>query len=224
MLKKKIIYVSIFVFLSLCVVILIEYRFNYLSLTVNVVRPLFLNGGGDQCLGDLDKIGIKYIKLGESRENSCIIRNAVRIKNFPNTNLSGPVLLSCPTAKKVSQFFEEIEAKNIKHMGTYNCRSMRGSKIASEHSYGTAIDIAEIDGASIAYDWNQNTEKGLILKKAYSSACRIFTNVLTPDSNSAHKNHFHLDAGIGIGCLPSWANNIKIDTVGFLNRIYNTIF
>ena len=42
-------------------------------------------------------------------------------------------------------------------MGSYNCRTVANSKIMSEHSYGTAIDISHIDDASVKVDWNENT-------------------------------------------------------------------
>ena len=55
----------------------------------------------------------------------------------------------------------------------------------------------------------KDTRKGRYLAEAYSSACRIFTNVVGPDDNKAHRDHFHLDTGIGVGCLPDWAKKIK---------------
>ena len=220
---KKFMWFTISSFLLLLVIIIVEYKFNYVSLTFNTLRPVLLHGGGDKCLKDLEEVGIKYTKLGTIKENKCVIKNAVKIQNFPETDLSGPVLLSCPTAKKVSEFFDEIGATNVKHMGTYNCRKMRGSDIMSEHSYGTAIDISIINGASITNDWGKNTEQGLILKNAYISACSIFRNVLTPDSDKAHKNHFHIDTGMGVGCLPDWVNKVKRETISALNRLYISI-
>ena len=87
------------------------------------------------------------------------------------------------------------------HLGSYNCREQRGNSIISEHGYGLAIDIAEIDGASVLDDWTSDDSKGRVLKKAYQTACEYFSNVLTPDSNAAHRNHFHFDNGLGFGCL-----------------------
>ena len=44
-------------------------------------------------------------------------------------------------------------------MGTYNCRTIANSKIMSEHSYGTAIDIFQIDDANVKNDWNKVKKK-----------------------------------------------------------------
>ena len=41
---------------------------------------------------------------------------------------------------------------------------------------------------------------GKKLKKVAESACEHFSNVLTPDTNSLHKNHFHFDNGFGNRC------------------------
>ena len=55
------------------------------------------------------------------------------------------------------------------------------------------IQVGEID-------WNKNTEKGEILKNAYEVACKYFNNILTPDSDRAHHDHFHFDNGLGLKC------------------------
>ena len=34
-------------------------------------------------------------------------------------------------------------------------------------------------------------------------ACEHFSNVLTPETDTAHHDHFHLDTGLGVGCVSS---------------------
>jgi len=36
-------------------------------------------------------------------------------------------------------------------------------------------------------------QKSLFLRKVHESACGIFTTVLGPEANEAHRNHLHLD-------------------------------
>ena len=110
---------------------------------------------------------------------NCRVKNAVRISSYHSTKISKNLTLSCPTAVKVGKYFNEIGAKNIEHMGSYNCRTIAKSKIMSEHSYGTAIDISKINGASVKLDWNKENEKGEILSNAFKVACKYFSNVLT---------------------------------------------
>jgi len=166
----------------------------------NTVRPLFLNGGGDSCLQDLDHMNVQYTKIDNIGQDRCPVKNAVRIINYPNTKLSAPVILSCPSAKNLALFFTDTGARNVSTFGTYNCKTRRGSSIISEHGYGTAIDISEIDSASVQKDWNKDTKEGETLRNAHQSACKRFSNVLTPDSNADHADHFHLDNGFGFGC------------------------
>jgi len=52
----------------------------------------------------------------------------------------------------------------------------------------------------VGQDWGRQTLNGKILAKAFIQACEHFTNVVGPDDNSLHANHFHLDTGLGLGC------------------------
>jgi hypothetical protein len=168
--------------------------------TYNIARPLLLDGGGEKCIAELAAKGVKYKKLGDISSNKCPILNAVRVTGFQNTRISSPFTLSCPTASVLASWLIDIKASSIKHMGSLNCRKRRGNNIYSEHSFGLAIDISHIDGASVKNDWRKNNKNGKILHKAAASACRHFNNVLTPDSNSLHHDHYHLDTGLGYGC------------------------
>ncbi len=177
-----------------------EYYFQFLSQTFNKIRTYTLYDGGDSCIEKLKIYSSNFKSLGSFEKGQCKVNNAVRIKAFNNTKLSGDITLSCSTAVQVGKYLNEIDAKTITHMGSYNCRTIARSKIYSEHSYGTALDISHVDGANVKLDWNKNTEKGEILKKAYRVACKYFNNILTPDSDKAHHNHFHFDNGFGLKC------------------------
>ena len=181
-------------------VIIAEFYFNFLSHSFNKLRYLTLYNGGKSCIEELKNYSKNFKSLGSFKKGQCRVNNAVRVKSYNNTKLSGDVTLSCPTALKVGKYLNEIKAKTITHMGSYNCRTIARSKIYSEHSYGTALDISDIDGANVKIDWNKNTEKGQILKKAYKVACNYFNNILTPDSDQAHHDHFHFDNGFGLKC------------------------
>ena len=182
--------------LSLLISIGLSFRADFYSM----LRPAFLANGGTDCVKALTSREIAYTSLGNTRAGSCGIKNAVRITSLPSIKLSSPITVSCPFALKLNGFLKEIEAKEITHMGSYNCREIRGSSLLSEHSYGTAIDISHINSASVLRDWRKPTNEGQILERANNAACNWFNNVLTPDTNAAHKDHFHLDSGFGLGC------------------------
>ena len=168
--------------------------------TYNKTRPLLLDGGGEGCIARLNAMNASYERLGNIGTEQCPIFNAVRISSFHNTKISSPAILSCPTAIAVASWLDEINASSINHIGTLNCRKQRSSNIYSEHSFGTAIDISHIDTASVKDDWGKSDSQGEILKIATASACKHFNNVLTPDSNALHSDHYHLDTGPGLGC------------------------
>ena len=187
---------------------------------LNRIIPYQSFTGGEACLADLEERGVKFKSLGTSAENDiCTIYDAVTIRNFPNTKMSGAVTLNCQTAIDLADWFEEIEAKEVKHMGSYNCRKVRGSShFWSQHSFGSAIDISHINGASLKEDWFKNNENSSYLKQAGKDACHYFSNVLTPETNAAHHDHFHLDNGPRFGsCGPAWINLINNTANFFFN-------
>ena len=181
----------------LWLILLYAYQFNWVPGGYNLVRPLFLTDGGNECLQSLLAKRVVYRPLGSMGDRQCTVKNAVRIEHFPNTSLSSPITLSCDTANKLVDFIEEIGARSITHIGSYNCRTIRQTGFISEHGFGNAIDIVAIDGASVKKHWGSADEEGKILSRAHNSAKQYFSNVLTPDSNTAHKDHFHLDNGFG---------------------------
>ena len=184
-------------------------RYGILFDAYNAVRPKLVQSGGEGCLRTLEQMNIKFKHLGNVEEKSCLIKNAVRIDKLPRTNLSSGITLNCKTAIDFANWAKEIEARNIVHMGSYNCRKMRNLNIMSEHSFGTAIDIAAIDGASVKRDWSKNDSNGKAIKKAASTACKYFSNVITPNDNALHHDHLHLDNGYRSTCLPNWLNKLK---------------
>ena len=161
---------------------------------------VFLDGGGEKCLKELEQTEAVFKPLGNQGTDTCPAKNAVRISKFKDTTLSSSVILSCPAAVDTANWLEEIEAKHITHMGTLNCRQRRGSGLMSEHSFGIAIDVSAIDGAVVSKHWKDKGSKGEKLRDAASVACKHFSNVLTPETNRLHHNHFHLDSGVGFQC------------------------
>ena len=192
------------VFLTGIVMFVLEFYGNFLSQSINKIRLVFLKNGGQSCIAELKNYTNDFKILGTFKNGQCRVVNAVSINSYKGTKLSGKLTLSCPTAVNIGKYFREIKAENITHMGSYNCRTIARSKVYSEHSYGTAIDIATINGAILEKDWNKKSDKGQILNNAYRVACKYFSNVLTPDTNQAHKNHFHFDNGFGPSCYLKW--------------------
>ena len=182
---------------------------------VDTLKKRFLTSttslAGDACFAALEKRGIQFKKLGKAGTEVCPVLDAVKIRIFPNTKMSGAVTLNCNTALNIADWFEEIEAKDVQHMGSYNCRKIANTDIWSQHSFGTALDIASINGASLKRDWFTDSTKSEYLRKAAFVACDYFANVLTPDYNAAHHDHFHLDHGPRYSsCDPEWYTFLRL--------------
>ena len=171
-----------------------------LVLAYNTYRPMLLDGGGEECISDLTERGVKFSFIGDTGPEACPIKNAVKVTGFKSTKVSSPFVLSCSTVVTLNDWLSENSIKSFSHLGTINCRKMRGRGFQSEHSYGTAIDITVVDGASVEKDWGKANAKGQRLSEIASSACGLFSNALTPETNRLHHNHFHFDNGFGWRC------------------------
>jgi hypothetical protein len=94
----------------------------------------------------------------------------------------------------------------IEHLGTYNCREMAAYPgWVSEHSYANAIDIKAFvlrggrrvevlgnygDGTEPPEDAEERFLRA-VARRTYDED--VFSVVLTPAFDRAHRNHFHLD-------------------------------
>ena len=172
--------------------------------------------GDAQCLAQLGATGTQFIPLPDRYYGGgCSTVNTVRLEDlagdrgdFSLTNL-GPV--TCPLAETfagwarygVDRAARQIlgsPLKRIETMGSYSCRTIAGSNRMSAHSRAQAIDVSAFDLAdgrriSVKADWSEGTPaERKFLQVIHKSACKRFGTVLGPDYNSAHQNHFHLEA------------------------------
>ena len=184
----------------------------------NQSRPHLITGGGEDCLLELTRQNVKFRRIGDTKEGVCLVKDAVRIDSFPTTKMSGPVVLNCKAALATHHWFQEIAAKNITHFGTYNCRTMRGSGVMSEHSFGTAIDIASINDSSVERHWEEKSDRGDYIRRAARLACDYFSNSITPDHNALHHDHLHLDMGYGTSCLSQPIQRLEKFMMSLLSR------
>ena len=182
---------------------------SYVITKFNQIRLTLLDGQGPDCLIELENLGVEFTSLGDQGSKKCPVLNAVRLSSLGQTNISTPVVLSCPAAVKLAQWAKDIHAEKITHIGALNCRMMRGRRFMSEHSFGLAIDITALDDAIVSKHWNDKGARGEKLRYAARQACRHFSNVLTPNTNRLHHGHFHFDDGFGYSCDVAPVNQIK---------------
>lgn len=175
-----------------------------------------------QCLSELSLTRANFTPLPDQYfGGGCTNLNTVRLAGLQGddsplaiTNL-GPV--TCPLANtfaawarfgadRASRQILGSPLVRIETMGTYNCRNIAGTSRRSGHATADAIDISAFvlaDGRriSLIHHWSNGTSaERRFLRTVHESACKRFGMVLGPDYNSAHRDHFHLEAKDGSFC------------------------
>lgn len=127
-----------------------------------------------------------------------------------------PALMDCRFAlilHRIAPIVRRVGVDEFRYSGFYSYRYVAGSGRLSRHGNGMAADIFEVRGpgglrANVLKDWVKakgrpgNCVAGVTDRKARVMrrlACAleysgILFQVLTPDSNYAHRNHYHFSA------------------------------
>ncbi len=86
------------------------------------------------------------------------------------------------------------------HAGSFSCRRLYGRSEGafSQHATADAVDITGFrlaDGTrvSVLEDWSAGGSEAAFLREVRDGACQLFSTVLSPDYNTAHRDHLHLD-------------------------------
>ena len=165
------------------------------------------------CYQRLDALGATYERERDFHDgNGCGIDQAVRVDRSPLL-LDPPALMSCPFAATLGAFETRViepaarrilgkRISAIEHFGAYACRNERGGdpNRLSQHAYGRAIDIrgfklAGGDEILVLRDWRGDGPKARFLHEVAKGACAMFGVVITPNANSFHADHIHVDTG-----------------------------
>lgn len=137
---------------------------------------------------------VSLTEVGDARidriETTCAI--ALRLAMWERHSLR-------PAAQR--HFGQDIAV--IRQIGSYNCRRMRtGSGLGrqmSTHATAEAIDITGFDlsdGRRIRLldDWTGDAAAAAFLRDARNGACEFFRTTLSPEFNTLHADHFHLQS------------------------------
>ena len=174
------------------------------------------------CEAELARVGVKWraAKLPVHEERRKIVCGApqvvVYVRGPGDISYVPQPLLTCRMALALASFEKILQEEaartlpapvvRIEQLGTYSCREMVAYPgWVSEHSYANAIDLARFvlkSGAVI--DVQRDFDRGegaprlaagaflrAISQRAFDED--VFSHVLTPFFNAAHRNHFHLD-------------------------------
>lgn len=167
----------------------------------------------DACRALLDRAGIAYVAMKPGGEGQCAYADAVRLKAAKEAIALDPATVapSCPVAAALKLWEWQVvqpaaqrhfgqPVRRIVHFGAYSCRRIYGRSAGdfSEHATADAIDVAAFilaDGRRIGIvgDWAGQGDKAAFLHDVRDGACGLFSTVLSPDYNRAHRDHLHLD-------------------------------
>lgn len=167
------------------------------------------------CRALLKSAGIEYSVVSPVEgEGGCGYRDGIRFREGGSANMAyspANLRISCPVAAALAMWEWNVvqpaaqrhfgtSIKRVEHLGSYSCRRIYGQSAGawSEHSTADAVDIAGFqlaDGTrvSLLKDWESDGPKAAFLREVRTGACRLFSTVLSPDYNAAHRDHFHFD-------------------------------
>lgn len=173
-----------------------------------------------QCLQTLDQLGIEWTKWDYATQSAggkqCTIDDPIVVSGeingvsyrYYNQTSPGTLRVGCELALalyRAGNTLKEYDINAVRHLGTFNCRTIAGSSSLSNHSHGTAIDFYGFERSSgsdliLERDWQHNTEsptseKAKILYDIAQKwhAEKVFNIILTPNYNRDHDNHIHAD-------------------------------
>jgi len=168
-----------------------------------------------RCKALLRQAGVRFTALparGEGQQ--CGYDDAVRFR--PGGSLAigwqpASLGISCPVASGLALWEWNVvqpaalrhfgqKVVQIDHYGSYSCRRINGRASGgwSEHAHANAVDIGGFelsDGRriTVAKSWNASAPDSAFLHEIRDGACTVFSTVLSPDYNAAHRDHLHLD-------------------------------
>ena len=161
------------------------------------------------CRAVLERSDVEFNVLDPAGDGECRREDRTQLSNYP-LSPDAPAT-TCPVAlamelwkrdtldPKAEEIFGSGIAR-IEHLGAYSCRRIysRDEGAWSEHATANALDIAGFvlkDGTRISVlgDWEGEGDKPRFLHEVRDGACGAFSTVLSPDYNTAHADHFHLD-------------------------------
>ena len=180
-------------------------------------RPITLNLPTSRetqaCFADLSREDVRFSPMVDrDYGGGCQVIGAVQLIDIgvPVTNLKA---MRCGLAEAfigwtrhaVAPAAYQIlgsELVRVESMGSYACRNVigvPGVEKLSGHAIANAVDISAFvlqDGRRITVEAGWRSSDPRIhdfFQAIHTSACKRFGTVLSPDYNSAHYNHLHLE-------------------------------
>jgi len=172
-----------------------------------------LRGDVPACHAVLTRSDVAFTPLSPASGGECARPDRLVLAELPLSPAAPQ--MTCPVAAGLSLWMEQDVQRlardilgsrvlRVEQLGTYSCRRIYGAQTGrwSEHATGNAIDISAFileDGRRISLlnDWGADGDEAnaaaRFLQDVRDAACDSFGTVLSPDYNTTHADHFHLD-------------------------------
>lgn len=170
-----------------------------------------------ECRAVLDGLGVGYQPARRRGiADGVSIRDPIAGVTYHTYKKGRPLVIDCSLAVSLAlaaPYFAAQGITQVHYSSAHDRRFIRGTRRLSRHSFGLAIDVNELAGASVGRlavrdDYEQGlgdnvdcvgrplTSGGLILRRLACQLARseLFRIVLDPDYDADHYNHFHLEA------------------------------
>ncbi|MFW7268242.1 extensin family protein [Gluconacetobacter sp. Hr-1-5] len=174
-----------------------------------------LSSSPELCHAALLTSSLPVQEHARSGTETCPLQDVFTVGGGNVSLLPASFLASCNLAVRWSLFETQVAGPvtqatfhtglaRIRHVGSFACRDVRDRPGAqSSHATADAIDVSAFvlaDGREFPVSaWNAGGAAGPYLHRMRDQACRVFGTVLSPDYNSLHASHFHLQAtGFGL--------------------------
>jgi hypothetical protein len=180
---------------------------------VTAMKLARLRGDPAFCRAALATSGLAVTDVAAtSSPRGCTLHDVERVAAGHAPAFSSSFVASCALAVDLAMFIEHVvkpaalrdvgsEVVTVQHLGTFACRPIIGAGTTttlSQHASANAIDIAGFVFANgqkvtVAHDWHGDDAKARFIHDVHDGACGVFTVVLSPDYNAAHRDHLHFD-------------------------------
>ncbi|MGI6851996.1 extensin family protein [Mesorhizobium sp. 1B3] len=181
-----------------------------LSPRMTPAEPNIMPADEVSCRQELKRLGVRYEELPPIDDGGlCAIDHPVKVSAIGNVQVKPAATLRCEMAATIAlwtrrelipaartRYFSGV--KTIHQGSSYSCRRIRGTRTASEHSKGNALDIMRVElknGRDIDVrkpGWFAFRQRGF-LNSVRADGCDYFTTVLGPGYDHDHRDHFHFD-------------------------------
>lgn len=171
-------------------------------------------GETGRCLSDLSAMGVRFRALPDrSTGPGCGLFGTVQLTDI-GVPVSGLGPMRCGAARAFAIWVRDdvgsattrtfgIPLARVETAGSYSCRNVIGSAAGAErrsgHALANAVDVTGFrlaDGRRVTVlgGWSgEDAATQDFLRSVRRAACRRFGTVLSPDYNSAHADHLHLE-------------------------------